>query len=247
MNRHRIIASRLGGWLALLGSCILLAQQPDLAPVNLTPASTNAPANSTNAPPTEPYDPETRELRIRDTFRYRIEEDPAKSSDPMRVTITDSGEAHFSVTQSDSSYITLRVAGKKLGEVRSELKQRLDADYYLDCTVSLDLEGINTTLPGGANPLTDVPHVVVFGELSGTFPIPEGKKLMLSEIMLRMPRNDFARMNKVEIQRLGPDGKPIKMPTVDVERLLRENDRSLDVELKEGDRVRVPRKVLIGL
>jgi hypothetical protein len=65
--------------------------------------------------------------------------------------------------------------------------------------------------------------------------------------MLRMPRNDFARMNKVEIQRLGPDGKPIKMPTVDVDQLLRENKRSLDVELKDGDRIRVPRKVWIGL
>lgn len=247
MNRSCPIASWMKGWLVVLTGCFTLAQQPELAPITLTPASTNAPLAGTNAPPSEPYDPETRELRIRDTFRYRIEEDPSRGSDPMRVTITDSGEAHFSVIQSDSSYITLRVSGRKLADVRNELKKRLDADYYLDSSVSLDLEGFNTSLPGGVDPMADVPQVVVFGMLSGTFPIPEGKKLMLSEIMLRMPRNEFARMNKVEIQRLGPDGKPIKMPTVDVDELLRENNRSLDVELKDGDRIRVPRKVWIGL
>jgi hypothetical protein len=135
----------------------------------------------------------------------------------------------------------------RMAVVRDQLKNRLDAEYYRGYTAALDLAGINTPLPSGSNPSTNVPNVVVFGELSGTFPIPAGTKLMLSEIMLRMPRNDFARMNKVEIQRLGPDGIPMEMPTVNVEKLLAENDRSLDVELKQGDRIRVPRKVLIGL
>jgi len=246
MNRSQVIVVRLLGAFLALAGFLALGQNPS-PPVSLTALSTNAPVVQTNPPPDEPYDPETRDLRVRDTFRFRIDQDPAGGSEPMRVTITDSGEAHFNVTRSDSTYVTIKAAGKKLAEIRNELKKRMDAEYYLDCSISLDLDGFNTGSNVGANELSDVPKVVVFGELSGTFPIPENKKLMLSEIMLRMPRSDFARMNRVEIQRLGPDGRPMKMPTVDVDKMLKENDRSLDVELKDGDRIRVPRKVLIGL
>jgi hypothetical protein len=68
---------------------------------------------------------------------------------------------------------------------------------------------------------------------------------MLSDVMIGMPKNPFANLVKVEIQRLGPDGKALPSVVVDVEELINKNNRSLDVELKDGDRIRVPKKKVL--
>jgi hypothetical protein len=70
---------------------------------------------------------------------------------------------------------------------------------------------------------------------------------MLSSIMLKLPSNQFANRKKVEIQRVGPDGKALPPIKVNVDDLLLNNNRSADVELKAGDRIRVPRRVIFGL
>jgi hypothetical protein len=92
-----------------------------------------------------------------------------------------------------------------------------------------------------------VPTVVVFDAIEGEFPVPDGQPLMLSAIMRKLPPNSFANRKKVEIQRVGPDGRPMPTIQVNVDDLLMNNNRSADVELKAGDRIRVPRKVIHGL
>jgi Ankyrin repeats (3 copies)/SLBB domain len=92
-----------------------------------------------------------------------------------------------------------------------------------------------------------VPTVVVFDAMEGEFPVPDGQPLMLSTIMRKLPPNSFANRRKVEIQRVGPDGKPMPTIQVNVDDLLMNNNRSADVELKAGDRIRVPRRVIYGL
>jgi ankyrin repeat protein len=91
-----------------------------------------------------------------------------------------------------------------------------------------------------------VPTVVVFDAMEGEFPVPDGQPLMLSTIMRKLPPNSFANRRKVEIQRVGPDGKPMPTIQVNVDDVLMNNNRSADVELKAGDRIRVPRKVIHG-
>lgn len=241
-----------------LGICLMgLAQTPPspaVAPSN-PPAPTNAPpvAATTNAPvATLQIDPEARELRPRDAFRYRIHEDPVGGSDSLRTAITDSGEAIFNVSRGDATYVTVKAAGRRLAEVRADLKQRLESEFYVAATIDLNLESIalpqgGTAEIGGVTTQSAVPTVVVFDALQGEFAIPDGQPLMLSSIMLKLPSNQFANRKKVEIQRVGPDGKALPPIKVNVDDLLLNNNRSADVELKAGDRIRVPRRVIFGL
>lgn len=210
---------------------------------------TNAPAAAgTNAPAQGGVvDAETRELKPHDTFRYRVEQDPTAGADSMRVSITDSGEAHFNVSRGHSTYVTVKAAGRHLAEVKRELKEKLDAEYYKDATVNLDLEGVNNpAAPGGAGlALGSTSKVQVFGEMQGTFPLPEGQRIWLSDVILSMPRNDYADLTKVKVQRTNADGKPETI-VVNVDKVLNKNERSSDLELKDGDRIRVPRKIFVN-
>ena len=224
-----------------------LAQDP-ASPGKSTNQPPAATTGSTNSAPDSIIDSETRELRARDTFRYRVNEDPVGGAESLRVTINDAGEALFNVTRSDSTYVTVKAAGRRIQEVRQELKQKLEAEFYIRATVDLSLETVasaNSGAAGGAAAAAayaTLPKVVVYGELQGSFIIPEGQRLMLSDIMIGMPKNPFAALSKVEIQRLGPDGQALPSIIVDVDSLITKNNRSLDVELKDGDRIRVPKK-----
>ncbi len=256
MSHPRIKSCLAAG--ASFGLCLLgLAQSPTPPPVAAsTPsATTNAPAvaAATNAAvSTLQIDPEARELRPKDAFRFRIHQDPVGGSDSLRTTITDSGEAIFNVSRGDATYVTIKAAGRRLADVRSELKQRLEAEYYVVATIDLNLESIalpqgGTAEIGGVTTQSTVPTVVVFDALQGEFAVPDGQPLMLSTIMLKLPSNQFANRKKVEVQRVGPDGKSLPPIKVNVDDLLLNNNRSADVELKAGDRIRVPRRVIFGL
>ena len=256
-----MIRPRLNSCLAVgvsFGICLLgLAQSPNppaSAASNLPAATNAAPAAvATNAAiSTLQIDPEARELRPRDAFRYRIHEDPVGGSDSLRTSITDSGEAIFNVSRGDATYVTIKAAGRRLAEVRADLKQRLESEFYVIATIDLNLESIalpqgGTAEIGGVTTQSTVPTVVVFDAMQGEFAIPDGQPLMLSTIMLKLPTGQFANRKKVEIQRVGPDGKPLQPIKVNVDDLLLNNNRSADVELKAGDRIRVPRKVIFGL
>lgn len=251
--------------LALAAAFHLAAQTPTNTAAGAKPSAatpTNAPAASstnapagTNAPASTDFvavDPEVRELKVRDVLRYRIKEDPAAGADSIRVTINDSGEALFNVTRSDSAYVTVKAAGRRIADVRAELKQKLDAEFYRACTIDMSLESVALSAqPAATGPaglaLSTTPKVIVHGEIQGTFPIPEGSRLMLSDIMLQLPNPISANRKKVRVQRLGPDGKPVPEIQVDVDQLLLRFDPSRDVELKDGDRVYVPKRVIFGI
>lgn len=247
---HRFQVHLLTGTLVFAGPLAPgFAQSPDAATAKPAVTSTNAPAVVD-----QPIiDPETRELRPRDVFRYRVHQDPVGGVESLRVTINDAGEALFNVTRADSTYVTVKAAGKRVGEVRELLRKLLEAEYYVSATVDLSLESVaaNAAIGGGGIPgttaLADIPKVIVFDQHQATYPILEGRRLMLSDIMIQMPQNPFANRAKVEILRLGADGRPLPPIRVNVDDLILKNDRSLDVELKDGDRIRVPKKVIFGL
>lgn len=249
MNRLTPRSLALAALLGLTASGTLAQDAPPPGKPSTNQPPATAPG-STNSVPDSSIDSETRELKARDTFRYRIHEDPVGGADSLRVTINDAGEALFNVTRSDSTYVAVKAAGRRLQEVRQELKQKLEAEYYIRATVDLSLETVASASGAGggaaaAAAFATLPKVVVYGELQGSFVIPEGQRLMLSDVMIGMPKNPFARLDKVEIQRLGPDGKALPSVVVDVEELINKNNRSLDVELKDGDRIRVPKKKVL--
>ncbi len=248
---HRsLLAVSLGLSLGIVGAVGAPAAAPSAKPaVADANTSTNLPpGGGTNAAGTivGVIDAETRDLRPHDVFRYRIEQDPVPGTEPLRVVITDSGEAHFNVSRGHSTYVTVKAAGRRIADVRKDLKEKLDAEYYLNATVRLDLEGVNSAVGSQAALAASMGKVQIFGEMQGTIPIPESGRLMLSDVILGLARNDFANLKKIRVKRYNSDGQP-ETHTVDIDKVLNDNDRSADFELKDGDRINVPRKFILGL
>lgn len=219
-----------------------VAQSPAAASPAAEPSTTPAPAPGTNAAPAGVIDPETRELRPGDTFRYRIEEDPGASSDSMRTTVTATGDIHFNVSRRYDTYVTISARGKRVSDLRKALKERLEADYYHSATVSLNLDNVERS---PASLATSTGKVQVFGEIQTVLPLPEDRDLMISDAILLLPRNDFANLKRVKIHRSNPETKERETIEIDVDRILRKNDRSLDVRLKDGDRLEIPPKKVL--
>jgi ankyrin repeat protein len=82
----------------------------------------------------------------------------------------------------------------------------------------------------------------VFGALHGTLILPEGQVTRLSEIATRFGRNDAADLKNVKLYRTDPQSGYVDTIEADVEKILRTNDPAADLELRNGDRIEVPRK-----
>ncbi len=189
-------------------------------------------------------DPEARELKPRDGFRFSVDEDPPPvgggvGSDTA-VFVSDGGEAMFPVSRTGTPYLKLNVAGKKIADIRKELKEKLDAEFYKDCTVHLDLVQVNR----GSASVDQTSRVTFYGEMTGVVAITEGETLTISEAVLRVGHSDYADLRKVKIHRLDKETGKEKMIVVDVEKILKKGDRSGDTPLQGGDRVEVKEKGL---
>ena len=210
------------------------------APVAGAAATNSAGKASKEFLSTTVVDPESRELKPRDGFRFTIDEDPPPIGGggglDGAVYVSDGGEAMFPVSRSSSTYLKLGVAGKKLADVRKELKARLDAEYYKNCTIHLDLVQVNR----GSAVMDQSARVTIYGELAGALVIGEGETLTISEAMLRVGRNEDADMKRIRIHRLDKEtGKEKPVIIVDVDRILKQGDRSHDEVLQGGDRIEV--------
>lgn len=82
----------------------------------------------------------------------------------------------------------------------------------------------------------------VFGALHGTLILPEGQVTRLSEIATRFGRNDAADLKNVKLYRTDPKSGYVDTIEADVEKILRANDPAADLELRNGDRIEVPKK-----
>ncbi len=225
-------------------------------PAPAVSATTNAPAaigtgtNSATTGKSKEYlsttvvDPESRELKPRDGFRFSIDEDPPPlgggAGFEQGVYVSDGGEAMFPVSRSGNAYIKLSVAGKKIADIRKELKEKLDGDFYKNCTVHLDLVQVNR----GAASVDQTARVTFYGEIKGVVAIGEGENLTISEAVLRVGGSDYADLRKIKIHRLKKETGLEEIINVDVEKILKKGDRKGDVQLQGGDRVEVKEKGL---
>lgn len=228
----------LAGLLPVLS---LMAQNPVPVPAG----GTNAPATAgaTNAPtlvPADGIDAESRELKPGDVLRFVIEQDPSRNNYNQQVFVSEAGEALFPISRGSSHYVKLLARGKKLADIRREVKTLLDAEFYQDCTLQIDLDLIRR------DPATvgtdNLPKVTVFGAMQGNIVLREGEVKTLSDIILQLGKNDYANLRRVKIRRLDPETKREDIKEYNVKEILEKGDRSKDPEVKDGDRIEVPEK-----
>lgn len=223
--------------LGLSGS-VLSQQAQSQQGGGISTAGSGAAGGSASGDSRNTVDAETRELRVGDSVRYRIDEDPHASSDSLRAQVNAAGDLHLMVSRRKDTYITVPARGRRLADVRRDFKQKLDADYYHDATISVDLDNIDRT--GNLN--ASAARVIFYGEVRGTIPLPDDREMMLSEAILQLPSSQFADLKRVEVQRVDPVTQETSSKQVNVQDILDKNRRDEDIPMRDGDRVRVPAK-----
>jgi protein involved in polysaccharide export with SLBB domain len=192
-------------------------------------AQTNETANPTNATnfgaAIESY-----RLAAADKLRFSVEEDPIQAANAIELVVTPLGDVSFPVSRGFDAIIVLNVRGRMLDEVKRELKTRLDAEYYQDAHVSLQL----------VNPSLRIGQVQFFNMVRGTVKLIPGETKYVSDGILELNYNDFADLRRVRLYRLDSTNKQPRI--IDVKKVLEGGDRSQDVILKDGDRIEVPEK-----
>lgn len=187
--------------------------------------------SSASAPPT---DQGRYRLMPNDRLAFRIEEDPVKSSDPIAVSVTPLGEIHFQVTRGSDLSIVINARGKTLAEVKAELKSRLDTDYYQNATVFLNV--LNHSVQQG--------KVLFVGPaIINTVQLRPGETKTLAEAIIQLGYNDFVNLKKVTVERIDPITKQLSTIVIDVDSVIRLKDRSKDILLQDGDRVKTVNKI----
>ena len=194
-------------------------------------ASVGRSQSSTSAPPT---DQSRYRLMPNDRLAFRIEEDPVKSSDPTAVTVTPLGEIHFQVTRGSDLSIVVNARGKTIAEVKAELKSRLDAEYYQNSTVFLNV--LNHYLQQGK-------VLFVGSSIKAVIQLRPGETKTLTEAIIQVGYSDFVNLKKVVVERLDPVTKQLSTINVDVDAVIRLKDRSKDILLQDGDRVKTVDKI----
>lgn len=216
---------------ALVG--LLWAAGPSLGQEPATPAPANT---STNGPV---LDGEVRDLKPLDTLRFNILEDPPGRGQFPAIVITELGDAQFPISAGSQEYVKVKAAGRRLADLRKELKQKLDAEFYQNATITLEVVKTRESEERPRGP-TSAGKVIVHGSMTATVPLREGEKLFLSELFAMLSaQSQYANLKKVEIQRYDPVTKKTQTIPKNVKVMLEDGNLKDDIELKDGDKIRV--------
>lgn len=180
-------------------------------------------------------DAESREFKPGDAFQYVIDEDPAPEKSPVAVRVSDAGEAMFPVSTGSTLYVKVDVRSKKLADIRKLVKEQLDAEYYNDATVRIEFVQANRTPTASETQR----RVQVYGEMQATVPLPEGEETRISDVIISLPRTQFADLKRVRLHRLDPVTGKTEIKIINVDKILKDGDRSADIVLQDGDRIEV--------
>ena len=128
----------------------------------------------------------------------------------------------------------VHIAGKTTSEAATEIKRKLEADYYYHATVRLSIDRVNVSAAMG--------KILVSGMVRspGVLQFNLADPIMLSEAILKTGNfTDFAQPKKVEVTRTR-NGAQQKF-VVDVLSVQRDGAAEKDMRLEDGDRVYIPK------
>jgi protein involved in polysaccharide export with SLBB domain len=187
-----------------------------------------APASLGQAATREDY-----KLAPLDKLTVNIEQDPI-SGRPVEVGVSSLYNVDVPVSRCCETMISLNVKGKTMREVESELKTKLEQDYYTTANVQLRLVDRERTIRVG--------QVWLRGAVRGNIvQLEAGKKKTVWEALTQVGTTEFARLSRVRVDRVDPATGETKKIFVDVE-AVDKGDRSKDIELQDGDRITVTEK-----
>ena len=177
--------------------------------------------------------PENHEFAPLDKLTVSIEQDPIPGR-PVEVLVSSLYHLEIPVSRCCEATISVNVKGKTLAEVQSELKTKLEQDFYKVANVSLKLVDRDRNQRVG--------QVWLRGAVKGNIvQLEAGKRKTLWEALTQVGTTEFAKLSKVRVDRVDPVTGETKKIFVDIE-AVDKGDRAKDLELQDGDRVTVAEK-----
>ncbi len=168
-----------------------------------------------------------------DRLLFRIVEDPVQAG-AETVSVTPLQEIWFPVCRGSVEWIAIDARGKTLAQVKTELKTKLDADYYQNASIELRLQ--DRSQKSG--------QVIFWGAVRAfSIPLAPGEQKSIFEGVLEAQPTEWANLKKVRLQRINPVTKKPETPQIiDVE-AIKKGDLKNDILLQDGDRIEIPEAV----
>lgn len=174
----------------------------------------------------ETIDPDHK-LGRGDRLSYRVIEDRDEKVIPLIVT--DSGEVDVPLIN------RVKAAGKTTGQLTSDIKSRLEQEYYYHATVVLGLDAVAPRASRGTV------YIGGRGIAQGSMELPLDSPMTVSQVVAKMGGiRDFGDGKHVRVIR---KGGPKEGYIVNVEAVLK-GDLDKDFTLQPGDQVVVREKTL---
>lgn len=216
--------------LFLSGNVNFLIGEDDISSIPFIPTDPSVSRSAEGVPKSGPtQSDEDYSVSIGDKLEYRVLED---HEEIKHLKVSSSGEIIV-------PYIgRIAVVGKKLSEVRKEIRTLLERDLYYEASVILSVEEKNIQ--------TKSQKIYVVGQVrtQGQQDFPVDEKYTVSRAILRAGGlASFANGKKVQVIRKSADGKE-ERKTVNVIAVLKDGKMEEDLELKPDDMVIVPEKLI---
>lgn len=173
----------------------------------------------------ETIDPDHK-LSRGDRLSYRVIED--RDPQVIPLIVTDSGEVDVPLIN------RVKAAGKTTGQLTSDIKSRLEQEYYYHATVVLGLDAVAPRASRGT--------VYFSGALRspGALELPLDSPLTVGQAVQKLGgATDFGDLKHVRVIR---KGGPLKGNIINVRAVLDKGELDKDMTLQPGDQVVVPEK-----
>jgi polysaccharide biosynthesis/export protein len=161
-----------------------------------------------------------------DEVSILIEEDKEPA---WKTYVTDAGEVELNVLGS------VKVAGKTSAGAAAQIQEYLKSRYYHQATVRFQI----LKKAAGAVPFH---KVIVDGKVgrAGRQPFTDAEPLSLSEAVTTAGTNIYSDLRRVKLTRGGQTTEH------DVDAITKRGRTEMDVRLRDGDRIYVPAKGIVG-
>jgi protein involved in polysaccharide export with SLBB domain len=169
-----------------------------------------------------------------DRLVFSVAEDPAGGSVSSEVLVDSKLNVRFPVSRGFSEEVVVNAEDKTLPQIQKELKEKLDARYYQNATVSVAV-GAQALQPG---------KITITGPIRNNFvQLLPGERKKLLETILQAGPSEFANLKKVKLMRIDPNSGKTKEEIINVEAI--KKDPTKDVFVKDGDRLDIPEKNIL--
>ena len=169
-----------------------------------------------------------------DKVVYSIAEDPAGGSFANEALVDSKSNLRFLISRGFSEEISVNAENKTLAQIQKELKEKLDARYYQNATVSISI-GAQALQPG---------KITITGPVRNNFvPLLPGERKKLLDTILQAGPSEFANLKKVKLMRIDPNTGKNNEEIINVEAI--KKDPTKDIAVKDGDRLDIPEKNIL--